>query len=228
MPKLYRKFANNRWAFRLSGLIAMPFFLWACEGPLPKALRTPDEVMDTAQYVSVPTSAIWVNAPDAVAALQRGLMNADEQRVALPNRTTVPGDNVLLLLARYFPGENIGRFQYDVFVHQIEGLPEPFQDMKSGDLTSGEDELGTYFWSEKRYGDTTICVLGLRRLAGGVRQLPGNANVLDVMVRNCVNGTAEDALLPISAKNIGNYAASANPTPSGQIRMLSPLAGPTP
>ncbi|MEO8242010.1 MAG: hypothetical protein ABI832_06825 [bacterium] len=213
---------------RIGALLFGAFLLSACDASLVQQPQTSEEIMDTATYVSVPTSGIWVNAPGAVTALERGLLNAREQRVALPNRTTVPGDNTLILLARYLPGPTLGRFRYEEFLQQVGGLPDPFQAMSSGDLLSGEDALGPYFWSEKRYGANVICVLGLRRLGGGVRQMPDNANALDVMLRNCVNGTAEDALMPISAANIANYQGSATVMTNSPIRMLSALAGPTP
>ncbi|MGV8989605.1 MAG: hypothetical protein ACOH2H_25655 [Cypionkella sp.] len=215
-------------SLRIGAMLVLFPVLSACDGMLPHLPPTFDETAETSQFVSVPPSAIWVYAPGAIAAQERGLQSAREQRIALPNRTTVRGDNTLLLLARYYLGPDIGRFQYEDFVHKVGGLPEPFQDISSGDLLSGEDELGPYFWSEMRLGENTVCVLSLRRLGSGTRRMPDNSNVMDVMLRNCVNGTADDALKPISAANIGNYQGGSTATASNPIRMLSPLAGPTP
>ena len=78
-------------------------------------------------------------------AVERDLLNAREQRIALPNQTSVPGDNVLVNLARTFPGSQVGRFKYDEIVKTVGGLPEPFQTLTSGELLSGEDGFGTYF-----------------------------------------------------------------------------------
>ena len=222
------KYRKAKTALRIGAMLFLSLALSACDLVAPQMPPTFDEVEDTAQFVSIPLNATWVFAPGAVTALQRNLLNSWEQRIGLPNRTTVPGDNALRLRARFVPGQDTGRFVYEEFLRRIGGLPAPFTAMKSGDLLSADDALGTYFWAEYRYGDSTICVLGLRRLNAGTRQMPGNTNALDVVLRNCVNGTAQDALKPITAANVGNYPGGSFAGASAPVRMLSPLAGPTP
>ncbi|WP_349039251.1 hypothetical protein [Pseudotabrizicola sp. 4114] len=186
------------------------------------------EVEETTQFVTVPLGQAWVNAPGAVIVTERGLVNSLEQRIGLVNRTAVRGDNMLTLRARVVQGQQEGRFRFDEFLRRIGGLPDPFSTLKSGDLLTGEDELGPYFWAENRVGGNTICVLGLRRLGTGMRQMPGDTNVMDVMLRNCVAGDAEQALEPIMAASIGYISGVATTQDSRGIEMLSPLAGPTP
>ena len=208
-------------------LTAAALALSACQLVMPQLSLTLDQTESTNQFVSVPLNTIWVSTPDAVTAMQRGLVNSWEQRIGLTNRTAAPGDNMLVLLARSLPGQDAGRFVYEEFLQRIGGLPEPFTDMKSGDLQPGEDALGPYFWAQKRYGDNAFCVLALRRLTSDVRQLPYNTSVMDVMLRNCAPGTVDDALKPITAASIGNFSGTSSTAP-GSVRMLSPLAGPTP
>jgi hypothetical protein len=185
------------------------------------------ETEENSQFSILPLNRMWVQVPGALVATQRGLVNSMEQRIGLANQTTSPGDNYVQLRARFRQGHEIGRFRYDEFLRRIGGLPEPFSDMKPGDLLTGEDDLGVYFWAEQTDGGTN-CVLAIRRLDSGMRQMPGDTNVLDVLLRNCVNGTVEQALKPIMASSIGNYPGAGASLPEGSSRMLSPLAGPTP
>jgi len=182
----------------------------------------------TTQFVTVPSNQAWVRAPGAVVVMERGLLNSMEQRIGLVNHTAAPGDNMLVLRARVVEGQQQGRFRFDEFLRRVDGLPAPFGALKPGDLFTDADELGVFFWAENRSGSSTVCVLGLRRLDSTMRQLPGNTNVMDVMLRNCVNGDVEQAIEPIMAVNIGNLASGGKTASSGGIRMLSPLAGPTP
>lgn len=219
---------GGRAVLRFAAMVGIAWLLQACAGIIAPSIPTLADVQNRSQMVSVPLNKTWIYAPTALAALERGLLNYWEQRIALANQTTVPGDNVLVLQARQQAGQEPGRFRYDDFVSRIGGLPEPFQATKSGDLLAGQDELGPYFWAEVRYGDATVCVLGVRHLTVGIRQLPGDTNTLDVMLRNCVNGTAEDALKPITAASIQNYPDGSGGSATGRVRMLSPLAGTIP
>ena len=215
-------------ARRFTAWLGLSVLLAGCQVTMLRTLPTLAEINDTSQFHSVALDKTWVYASGAVGVLERGIASFREQRIALQNLTTIPGDNVLLLQAFYVPGKEPGRFGYEQFLGRTGGLPEPFQATKSGDLLSGQDELGPYFWTEARFGDTAVCVLGLRHLNLGIRQLPSNTNQLDVMLRNCVNGTAQDALGPMSAANIQNYPDGTATTPFGSRRLLSPLAGAIP
>jgi hypothetical protein len=198
--------------------------LSACVIKPPELPLTEGEAEETTPLVAVPVSAAWVNAAGMTSVLERGLVNSSEQRIGLVNRTAVPGDNLMILRSRDRFGQ-IGRLRFDEFMKRIGEVPAPFADVKSGDLRTGSDALGTYFWAEQRMGANTLCILGLRRLGAGGRQLPGDADALDVLVRNCVNGTTEEALAPLMADSVGSVPMAASGP--GQSRMLSALAGPS-
>ena len=214
---------------RLAGLIGLSALVLAGCNSEPLRLPTPlVKTEESNQFRSVPLNAAWVNLPSAMVVIERGLRDSMEQRISLPNTTTVLGDNSVLLRARRPAGSDVGRFNYSEFMKRVGTVPAPFGAMTAGDLMSDEDEIGPYFWAEDRIGGSTICVLALRRMTSGMRQLPQNYTVLDMMMRNCVDGTLEDALAPILASHVGFSYGVAGATGSGESRMLSPLAGPTP
>ena len=69
-------------------------------------------------------------------------------------------------------------------------------------------------------------MLAFRRIGGAERILPRGTNILEAMLRNCVMGSIEQALLPITDRQIGVAAAAGVSTGDGGNRMLSPLAAP--
>lgn len=202
--------------------------LAACNLVAPTLPPTLAESEETTQFVTVPTRQAWVQAPGALLVTQRTLVNSLEQRIGLVNRTGAPGDNVIVLRARYVTGQQQGRFQLDEFRRRLDGLPAPFATLTPGDLFTETDDLGPFFWAERRVGSGTVCVLGLRRLDSTTRQMPGNTNVMDVMMRNCVNGEADQALAPILSGNIAGWGRAGGASGAEGITLLSPLSGPTP
>jgi hypothetical protein len=201
--------------------------LSACSG-LPQPAPTLVQTEQFSQYRTVPSNRAWVSMPTALIVTQRGLRDSMEQRIGLPNKTTVKGDNFALLRARAPEGSDQGRLAFHEFLRRIGTLPHPFTDLVSGDMRAGEDSIGAYLWAEKRTGSGTICVLAMRRMTYAMRQLPGDYSVLDVLVRNCVDGPLEEALLPITDGYAGSGYGVSNGIPDGKSRLLSPLAGPTP
>jgi hypothetical protein len=199
-----------------------------CISAPPQIAPTLLQTEQFSQYRTIPSSRAWVNMPNALIVTQRGLRDSMEQRIGLPNSTTVKGDNFALLRARAPNGSDRGRLAFHEFSRRIGTLPHPFDDMVSGDIRAGEDSVGAYLWAEKRTGSGTICVLALRRMTYSMRQLPGDYSVLDIMVRNCVDGPVEEALLPITAGYAGYAYGVSNGVADGKSRMLSALAGPTP
>jgi hypothetical protein len=86
---------------------------------------------------------------------------------------------------------------------------------------SGTDSLGSYVYARETIGTNTLCVLVMRRLGVGARPLPRGTQALDVVMRNCVNGTLEQALAPMSGQSLGVSA-----TATGTVYTLSPHAAP--
>ena len=202
--------------------------LAGCNVTPPRLAPTLVTTEQTVQFTAVPLQRAWINIPTALVIIQRGLAGSMEQRIGLPNTSTVQGDNMVLLRARRPDRDRSGRLAFAEFLDRAGGAPAPFATLESGDLLTGEDSLGPYFWAEKRSGNDTICVLALRRLTSGTRQLPRDYNVLDVMMRNCVTGPLDLALAPITATHLGFAYGVSDAATSGKSRMLSPLAGPTP
>ncbi len=180
----------------------------------------------TTQYRTVSDSKTWVAAPLRLITVERALGTNIEQRVVLANETSLRGENFMLLRARARDGQNRIGFQLEEFVKRAGGVPPPFTSISDNNLLSATDALGTYFWTEYRAGVSTVCVLAVRRLDSGARLLPADTNVLDVMLRNCVSGTVEEALLPITAAHISGAVGSSQTSGPAGIRTLSPLAGP--
>lgn len=172
----------------------------------------------------VPVANAWISAPDTQLVLQRNLGFGSEQRISLRNRTPVPGDNLIVLRTRSGMGSR-GNLRFEEFLHRVGEIPFPFANLEAGELVSGEDEFGSYLWTEERYGASIVCVLGIRRLDSSMRQIPGGDTIMDVMLRNCVNGTPEDALQPLLAESVAVPTMAQSSADEG--RLLSPLAGPT-
>ncbi|WP_441867246.1 hypothetical protein [Phaeovulum sp. W22_SRMD_FR3] len=191
-------------------------------------MRAALETDQVTPFTAVAVSQAWVPVRHPTLVVERQLSQSVEQRIGLRNETAMAGDNFMALRAEAFDGRSAGRLRYEDFIAAVGGLPAPFEQLRPGDLLSGEDDIGTYLWAEERRGDSRVCVLALRRLDDGVRQLPRGASALDILLRNCVNGTAEMALRPIMAETLLSDAAIGASPLRGTIQMLSPLAGPTP
>ncbi len=186
---------------------------------------TPRQAEEQTVPVEMPKRQAWINPPGLQLVLQRGLVNSSEQRLLLRNNSAVGGDNLMILRTRKAPGP-VGRLQFREFARRVGGLPAPFEDLATGELITASDDLGPYFWAERRSGVDTVCILAIRRLDTADRQLPEDVDAMDILLRNCVRGAPEAALTPILAGAVGASAEGA-PGP-GKSRMLSALAGPLP
>lgn len=180
------------------------------------------------QFTVAQMNNAWVAPAGGLVAIHRQLGSESEQIIGLVNNTTLEGDNFLWLRARGANHNNPGRFKLDDFIARVGGVPSPFGGLSDRDLRSGEDALGPFFWLEYRAGAQTNCVLAIRRIDGSRRILPRGTNVLEIMLRNCVQGSVEEALNPIRDSQIGVGAVGAVHSATGGTRMLSPLAAPSP
>lgn len=174
----------------------------------------------TVEYVLVPPTRAMVSAPDATLLFERTLGNAVEQRIILPNQTAVQGDNVIHVRAQTSSSADLSRFNMAEVSARFGGLPAPFERLSEGALTSGNDSLGTYVYARENVGANTVCVLVLRRMGLGARPLPRGTQALDVLMRNCVNGSLEQALAPMSARALAVTGTV------GSTNTLSPYAAP--
>lgn len=175
----------------------------------------------TAEYVLVPATRAMVNAPGAILVFERSLGSAVEQRIVLPNATTINGDNVIHVRAQTADSARLEEFNFEEVATRFGGLPAPFERQTVSGLSSGRDSLGTFVYAREQLGTGTTCVLVMRRLGIGARPLPRGTQALDLVMRNCVNGTAEQALAPMSER-----ALSVGGTATGSVLNLSPYAAP--
>ena len=174
----------------------------------------------TVEYALVPPTRAMVSAPDALLIFERELGGAVEQRIILPNQTAVTGDNLIHIRAQTSASSDLSRFNFAEIETRFGGLPAPFEGLRESGLSSGSDTLGNYVYARESIGAGTVCVLVLRRMGLGARPLPRGTQALDVMMRNCVNGTLEQALAPV-----GPRALAVSGT-TGAINSLSPYAAP--
>ncbi len=178
------------------------------------------------QFVMQRLDQTWAAPNGSLVMIERNLGVESEQIVGLVNQTTIEGDNFLWLRARVPDGRSAGRFDLNAFLARTEGVPVPFTTVSDQNLRRAVDSLGTYFYLEWRSGGSTNCVLAFRRIDGADRILPRGTNVLEAMLRNCVMGTIEEALLPIQDRQIGVSPVAGGTPAEGGSRMLSPLAAP--
>jgi len=176
---------------------------------------------NTVEYTVVPATRAMVNAPNALVVFERNLGGAIEQRIVLPNDTAVRGDNVLHIRAQTGDSARLEEFNFEEIEARFGGLPAPFERLTVSSLNSGTDALGTYVYGRETLGTSTVCVLVLRRLGVGARPLPRGTSALDVVMRNCVNGSVEQALAPVSER-----ALSVTGSVGGTNYTLSPHAAP--
>ncbi len=205
-------------------LMAGAAVLSGCAFSLTDGILTKSQVEERTPMRQVPVTHAWVSAPEVQVVLQRDLGFGSEQRISLRNRTLVPEDNLIVLRTRSGMSGS-GRLRFEEFMRRVGEPPYPFADVSSGELIGGSDELGSYLWTEKQLGVGTVCVFGVRRVDNGMRQIPGGGGAMDIMLRNCVVGTAEEALRPLLAASVGSPLIARAGT--DQSRLISPLAGPT-
>lgn len=181
------------------------------------------------QFTMGRTDRIWAEAPGAMVVTQRSTRSGGQQLVGLANDTSLAGDNFLWLNANATGGGQLGsRLRLEQVIARAGGVPSPFTTLDNRNLRSGEDSLGAFFWQEYRSGAQTNCVLAVRQLKGGARALPQGTRELEVVLRNCVIGTVEEALYPIRDTGLSRSIAAYAPPSAGSGRLLSPLAAPRP
>ncbi|MDG4649218.1 hypothetical protein P6F26_12240 [Roseibacterium sp. SDUM158017] len=213
-----------RFAFRAIWLLPAVLMLPACNATLMSPAALEDGVA-RAEWVMVDPEDAWVNVPDATIVLERRFADVREQRLSLPNRSTLSGDNFAHI--RAVPSSQGGVFDQDRALASAGGLPVPFAADDLGTMRSREDAAGAVAWTEWTDGAGTYCVLALRRLTSGARVLPEGAIALDVVLRNCVPGGVETALAPVQPSAVA-FAAPRGIAQGANVLTLSPLAAPAP
>ncbi len=181
-----------------------------------------------AQFARGRLDRMWATSPGALMLVQRTVDGDAEQFIGLPNDTTLAGDNFMWLRANSGRNGHITeRLDLNKMVARVGAVPPPFRTLDNNNLRSSEDSLGPFFWQEYRTGAQTNCVLAIRRLKSGALALPTGTRMLEVMLRNCVNGSIEEALNPIRDTQISRAMPHSTGVAGGS-RLLSPLSAPRP
>ncbi|SFD84329.1 hypothetical protein [Roseivivax sediminis] len=206
------------WALSSLGALA------ACD-TFPLTTTEFDAALARESYVQQSAADAWVATEGTELVLEKALGPVREQRILLQNRTFLRGENVIVLRTRGEELSTIGRFR-PLDLLPPDGTPYPFDPFEDLSFRTEEDALGMMNWAVWTNQAGLTCILAFRRLDAASRTVPHGAAVMDMMVRNCINGTAEEALLP-ARPDISGYSATGS-GPDGAPQMLSPLAGPLP
>lgn len=187
-------------------VVAAAMVLSACQEIMPAGLRgaSPTELAEAiSEFRVVPSSRAFVNAPQALIVLERQLDGAVEQRVTLPNTTSLAGENLILMRAQTARTASGTRLVLNDVLQQFGGPPTPFGSITDSGLTATSDAYGDITYTAMRPGGDLTCVLAFRRTQTASRALPSGATALDIMMRNCVSGSLEAALAPLGAQAFG-------------------------
>jgi len=184
-----------------------------------------ENAVSRVEWQRLPTDRAWISSPDALMLMERSHGRVAEQRIALPNDTALPGDNFIYL--RTIHTDPPGGMRLERVLEQAGGLPGPFNEEDLGVMRTTEDAAGTLNWAEWTSGAGTACVLALRRLTIRVRVLRQGTSALDIVMRNCVRGTAQQALEPAGADLVVLPGTVRTVRPALQ-QPLSALAAPVP
>lgn len=178
----------------------------ACDGGFLSSLdgSSPTELAEAVtEFRVVPASRALINVPNALIVLERELDGALEQRITLPNSTSLQGENTIILRAQTSMTASRSRLVLDDVLRQFGGAPTPFGSVTDSALTSVSDQYGDITYMTRSPGGDVTCALAFRRTQMGARALPRGASALDIMLRNCVSGPVDRALAPIGQGAFG-------------------------
>lgn len=188
----------------ISAIVA--FAVSACDGGFLSSLdgSSPTELAEAVtEFRVVPASRALINVPNALIVLERELDGALEQRITLPNSTSLQGENTIILRAQTNMTASRSRLVLDDVLRQFGGAPAPFGSVTDSSLTSISDQYGDITYMTRAPGGDVTCALAFRRTQMGARALPRGASALDIMLRNCISGPVERALAPIGQGAFG-------------------------
>ncbi len=200
---------TTRWVGSLNRLVlalAGIGMLSACQGFIPANVtgQSPTELAEAVtEFRVVPASRALINVPNALVVLERNLDGALEQRITLPNNTSLAGENQIILRAQTSRTASATRLVLDDVLIQFGGAPTPFGGITDAALTATSDQYGDITYTTLSPGGDLVCALAFRRTQIGSRALPTGASSLDIMMRNCVSGSLEATLAPIGDRAFG-------------------------
>lgn len=186
--------------------VAGGLLLAGCQGLIPANVtgESPTALAEAlTEFRVVPASRAFINAPQALLVLERDLGGAVEQRITLPNTSSLAGENVVLLRAQTSRTASASRLVLEDVLIQFGGAPTPFSGITESGLTATSDQYGDITYTTVRPGGDLVCVLAFRRTQIASRALPPGTSSLDIMLRNCVSGALDRALAPIGPAAFG-------------------------
>lgn len=187
-----------RAGIRFAAGVALAVGLGACQMTSQGAQGSRTELAEAlSEYRIVPAGRAFVTVPNALLVMERDLGVAIEQRITLPNTTTLAGENIIQLRAQTSRSSSVTRLQLTEVLAQFGGVPAPFRALDESSLSSVTDQYGDMTYTVARPGGDVTCVLAFRRSRIGARALPRGSSALDIMMRNCVTGSVQDALAPL-------------------------------
>ena len=205
---------------RIIGSIFLGFLVAGCSPTAFIERYLPPEKNRITPYEIVPQSLAWASVPGQLTVMQRVVGREIEQVISLPNGTSVSGDNQLIMLASDYGG---ARLRFGALRTRLGGFPSPFSGLEAEDMTTETDSLGPFSYAVANFGDIN-CVLAIRKVGGTQRLIPLKQDMIDAVLRNCINGPASEALMPIRDTSFGLTP----PATASGIQLLSPLSAPIP
>lgn len=206
-------------------MLVGPVLLAGCAEQTVLNLSDMEQSLARAEWTLVSEADAWVTMPGATLTVERRFANISEQRILLPNKTSLAGDNFAHL--RGVPKTDEDGLSLDYVLTWAGGLPGPFVASDLNVMRTRNDSAGTLIWSEWTDGAGTACVIAIRRMTIAVRLMPSGADSLDMLMRNCIRGEPEKALVPAGPGAVA-FGAPARVAQGAAQRTLSPLAAPMP
>lgn len=194
-------------------------------GPF-EAAQNSNDFSDFGDRQLITPSELWIVPKTASFALTGQLEGDDYQLIGLENPSNMQGDNFLLVIAKGSKSQKRLIFDPAKPIEKLKLNTAPFYDLGASQLRQQSIGGGKVFWKEKGTGGKVNCVLGFRRITEEQATLPRNVFALEMILRNCVQGSYASALNPILDRgvnvNINGLSANKSTTPL----WISPLAGP--
>lgn len=223
-------FGKSRGRFGLTGALAaaLVMIISGCAGPegLVSDTATPPPAPAAREFFLRPLNEAWTAQPSGLVLTQRRAPRSRQQIIGLANETTLRGDNFMLLVAYGSPAHVPRSFRLETVLETAGGVPYPFEELTDSDLNRQRDSLGTFFWKEFDTRTGVACVLAIRRLDYETRMLPANTAAMEVVLRNCVPGSAREALAPMRPDRLAVAFRAASINGGVRPRVLNPLAAP--
>lgn len=102
--------------------------------------------LNLTEWRIVPENSAWLNLPSMDLVLMRNFASVSEQKILLPNDTSLTGDNFIHIHS----ADKIasGRISLARVIENADGFPSPFKASDMSQLRTRTDETGPLHWVE--------------------------------------------------------------------------------